>query len=111
LRFLRLDKFVHFAEELVEGQSLFAQLADEAAEGCESTCEALDMDELSWPFHGHDCSNFIRVGLYPSFGDEVTEKLPGGYAEGALFQIELDAVPVEVVECLPKVINESVRLL
>jgi hypothetical protein len=96
-------KFIYFSQHLIEGESVFAELADETAERRQTSGQLQDMSKhLRW-LHVDDRSNLLWVSLDSSLRDEITQELTGWYTEGALFWVELDAVAIEVGKSFPTV--------
>jgi hypothetical protein len=82
----------------IERECFFAELADEAAKRCESTCQLLDVSKHLWRLHVDDGLYLLWVAFDPSLGDEVAQQLAGGYLERAFLWVKRDAVAVEVGE-------------
>jgi hypothetical protein len=91
---------------MVEGQRLLTQFCDESAESCHPTHQLLYLLQVSWRFHVEDGLDLDGVSFDSSGKDEVSEYLASRDPEEAFLRVQLDLVAVEVVECLPKIIDE-----
>jgi hypothetical protein len=70
----------------------------------------LDVSKHLWRLHVDDGLYLLWVAFDPSLGDEVALQLAGGYPEGALLWVKLDAISVEVGKGFSKVIEQAICL-
>jgi hypothetical protein len=96
LRLFGPREVVCLLKQPIKRECIFAELADEAAKRCESTCQLLDMSKCLWRLYVDDGLYLLWVAFDPSLGDEVAQQLASRYPEGALLWVKLDAVAVEV---------------
>jgi hypothetical protein len=74
-RLLGLDgtgKTLMLLEEPVEGQTLFTELRDEAAQGGKAPQHPLDPVKVPNRIHSFEVCNLFGVGLDASLGDDVS---------------------------------------
>jgi hypothetical protein len=68
------------------------------------------MSKRLWWLHADDGLDLLRVAFDSSLRDEVAQQLACRYSEGALLQVELDAVSVEVGESFSQIIKQTIWL-
>jgi hypothetical protein len=69
LRLFSSREVVCFSEQLIKRERFFAQLADEAAKCCESTCQLLDISKRLRRLHVDDGLYLLWVPFDPSLKD------------------------------------------
>jgi hypothetical protein len=87
LRFFCPREVVCLPKQTIKRKCFFTELADEAAEFCESTCQLLDVSKRLWRLHVDDGLYLLWVAFDPSLGDEVAQQLACRYSEGAFLQV------------------------
>jgi hypothetical protein len=80
-------KVICLPKEPIKRECFFAELADEAAKRCESTCQLLDVSKCLWRLHVDDGLYLLWVAFDPSLGDEVAQQLACMYSEGAFLWV------------------------
>ena len=92
-------EFVSLFHQLIERECLFAQLADEPTEYCDSDGRFLNLSKLGRRLHSQDGLNLFWVCFDASCKDKVPQELSGWHAKDTLLRVKLDFVAPKVGEC------------
>jgi hypothetical protein len=87
LRFFCPREVVCLPKQPIKRECFFAELANEAAKRCESTCQLLDVPEHLWRLHVDDGLYLLWVAFDPSLEDEVAQQLAYRYSKGAFLRV------------------------
>jgi hypothetical protein len=69
---------VRLLQQFVQGEPAFSQLGHEAAEGCETSHEPLNVLDVHDLIHFDDSRNLVRVCFNVTLGDDVPQELALG---------------------------------
>jgi hypothetical protein len=87
LRLFGPRKLICLLKQPIKRECFFAELANEAAKRCESTCQLLDVLKFLWRLHVDDGMYLLWVAFDPSLGDKVAQQLACRYSEGAFLWV------------------------
>ena len=91
---------VGLLQELIEGETSFAEAQDKVAERGEAPCNSLYPLYVLNRAHPCDGQNLLRVGFDATLGDDKTQQHGHWDPKNALLEVEFDVICSEFCEGL-----------